>query len=104
MHQPADATSRLDRRFDERRRNNAFAWRLGGRDSRHPPPVKHYEAGTQMKDAPQRRVLCPIEFDVNSLAALDLARDLVREANGALYVLHVVSPPSPLAISASLLF
>ncbi len=62
------------------------------------------EQGKQMKEKEGRRVLCPIEFDVNSLAALDLACDLVRENSGTLYVLHAVPPYSPLAISAPLLF
>jgi nucleotide-binding universal stress UspA family protein len=39
------------------------------------------------------RILCSVDFDVNSLSALDLARDLARESGAALYVLHVV--PSP---------
>jgi universal stress protein A len=57
-----------------------------------------------MKEAQKPQVLCPIEFDVSSLAALDLACDLVRRNNGTLHVLHVVSPPSPALISAPLLF
>jgi nucleotide-binding universal stress UspA family protein len=36
------------------------------------------------------RILCPIDFDANSLAALDLARDLARLNGGTLYVLHIV--------------
>jgi nucleotide-binding universal stress UspA family protein len=39
------------------------------------------------------RILCPVDFDVNSLAALDLARDLTRLNGGMLYVLHVVPLP-----------
>jgi nucleotide-binding universal stress UspA family protein len=46
------------------------------------------------------RILCPVDFDRNSLAALDLARDLVRENGGKLYVLHVIPPPDPFVISA----
>jgi nucleotide-binding universal stress UspA family protein len=42
------------------------------------------------------RILCPVDFDVNSLSALDLARDLARGSRAALYVLHVVpSPEAP---------
>src|SRR5262249_16822707 len=42
------------------------------------------------------RILCPVDFDVNSLSALDLARDLARGSGAALYVLHVVpSPEAP---------
>jgi hypothetical protein len=36
------------------------------------------------------RILCPVDFDVNSLAALDLACNLTRHNDGTLYVLHVV--------------
>jgi universal stress protein A len=36
------------------------------------------------------RILCPVDFDVNSVAALDLARDLARRNDAMLYVLHVV--------------
>ncbi len=39
-------------------------------------------------------VLCPIDFDANSLAALDIARDNVAEA-GKLILLHVVPVPVP---------
>ncbi|MGH9773214.1 MAG: universal stress protein [Candidatus Acidiferrales bacterium] len=56
-----------------------------------------------MKTTQRVRVLCPIDFDVNSLAALDLARDLVRENGGTLYVLHVVRPPNPVVIPAPML-
>ena len=41
------------------------------------------------------RILCAIDFDVPSLAALDLARDLLRYNNGKLYLLHVVPPAVP---------
>lgn len=56
-----------------------------------------------MKTQQKTRILCPIDFDVNSLAALDRACDLVRENGGKLYVLHVIPPPSPFVISAPLL-
>jgi nucleotide-binding universal stress UspA family protein len=46
-----------------------------------------------------RTILCPIDFDVNSLAALDMARDLARDNGAILYMLHVVIPPYPLLIS-----
>src|SRR5215469_6020771 len=39
------------------------------------------------------KILCAIDFDVNSLAALDMARDLAREHEATLYVLHVVAGP-----------
>lgn len=37
-----------------------------------------------------KRILCPIDFDDNSLAALDAASGLARETDGIVYVLHVV--------------
>jgi len=37
-----------------------------------------------------KRILCPIDFDDNSLAALDAAVGLALEADGIVYVLHVV--------------
>ncbi|MGO9056966.1 MAG: universal stress protein [Candidatus Binataceae bacterium] len=37
-----------------------------------------------------KRILCPIDFDNNSLAALDAAVGLALEADGVVYVLHVV--------------
>ncbi|HLI80073.1 MAG TPA: universal stress protein [Candidatus Binataceae bacterium] len=39
---------------------------------------------------PYQRILCPIDFDDNSLAALETAADLARRADATLYVLHVV--------------
>ena len=39
---------------------------------------------------PYQRILCPIDFDDNSLAALDTAADLARRADGTVYVFHVV--------------
>ena len=41
--------------------------------------------------APQfRRILCPVDFDDNSMQALDTAANLARESNGTVFVLHVV--------------
>lgn len=37
-----------------------------------------------------QRILCPIDFDDNSIAALGTAADLARRSDGTLYVLHVV--------------
>ncbi len=39
-----------------------------------------------------KRVLCPVQFDQNSLAALAVARDIARQNSGKLIVLSVVSP------------
>jgi nucleotide-binding universal stress UspA family protein len=37
-----------------------------------------------------QRILCPIDFDDNSLAALHAAVDLARHSDGTIFVLHVV--------------
>lgn len=42
-----------------------------------------------------RRILCPIDFDDNSLAALDLACKLAAENGASLMLMHVV--PFPIA-------
>ncbi len=39
-----------------------------------------------------KRVLCPVQFDQNSNAALTIARDIVKQNHGKLIVLNVVSP------------
>jgi len=36
------------------------------------------------------RILCPVDFDDNSMQALDTAAKLARENNGTVFVLHVV--------------
>ena len=40
-----------------------------------------------------KRILCPIDFDENSMAALDIAAELARENNATLYVMHAVFTP-----------
>jgi len=40
------------------------------------------------------RILCPIDFDENSMAALNFAAQLARDHNAMLYLLHVVRAPS----------
>ncbi|MFZ2059477.1 MAG: universal stress protein, partial [Candidatus Binatus sp.] len=37
-----------------------------------------------------RRILCPVDFDDNSMQALDTAAKLARDTNGTVFVLHVV--------------
>jgi nucleotide-binding universal stress UspA family protein/predicted transcriptional regulator len=37
-----------------------------------------------------QRILCPIDFDDNSIAALNAATDLARRSDGTVFVLHVV--------------
>ncbi|HTW88460.1 MAG TPA: CBS domain-containing protein [Candidatus Binataceae bacterium] len=39
---------------------------------------------------PFKKILCPLDFDDNSLAALDVAANLARYADGVVYVMHVV--------------
>jgi nucleotide-binding universal stress UspA family protein/predicted transcriptional regulator len=39
---------------------------------------------------PFKKILCPLDFDDNSLAALDIAIQLARHTDGTVYVLHVV--------------
>lgn len=41
-----------------------------------------------------KRILCPIDFDENSMAALDCAAQLAQQHNAMLYILHVVRAPS----------
>ena len=40
-----------------------------------------------------RKILCPVDFDDNSMAALDFAADLACERNATLYIIHVVRAP-----------
>jgi universal stress protein A len=44
-----------------------------------------------------KKILCPVDFDENSIEALHFARDLAKEHDAMLYVMHVVvvPPPSP---------
>ena len=41
-----------------------------------------------------KKILCPVDFDSNSLVALRLAFDLASERNATLRLLHVVAMPS----------
>jgi len=42
------------------------------------------------------KILCPVDFDQNSLLALRLATELAQERGATLHVLHVVAmPPGP---------
>jgi universal stress protein A len=38
-----------------------------------------------------KRVLCPVQFDNNSLAALAVAKEIAKQNKGKLFVMHVVS-------------
>jgi universal stress protein A len=48
------------------------------------------------------RILCPIDFDGNSLEALRMARGIAEQNKARLYVLHVVPPGDPMVVSARL--
>jgi nucleotide-binding universal stress UspA family protein len=42
------------------------------------------------------KILCPVDFDANSLRALRTASEMARERKATLYLLHVVAlPPGP---------
>jgi nucleotide-binding universal stress UspA family protein len=50
---------------------------------------------------PFRRVLCPVDFDDNSLAALELAARIARHNDATVYALHVVPmiiPPTGMPV------
>ncbi len=43
-----------------------------------------------------KKILCPVDFDPNSLLALQLASELAQERQATLHLLHVVAmPPGP---------
>jgi nucleotide-binding universal stress UspA family protein len=43
-----------------------------------------------------RKILCPVDFDANSIRMLGQAAELARERHAKLYLLHVVpTPPGP---------
>jgi universal stress protein A len=64
------------------------------------PPVKPRSRNplglSERNQMPQifKKILCPIDFDQNSLSALRLATDLAREHRALLYVLHIVAMPA----------
>lgn len=41
-----------------------------------------------------KRILCPVDFDRNSMAALDLAATLAKQNDAALFAIHVVFVPA----------
>jgi universal stress protein A len=49
---------------------------------------------------PFSKILCPVDFDQNSLGAVSVAADLARERNATLHLLHVL----PLAIKEAFSF
>jgi nucleotide-binding universal stress UspA family protein len=43
-----------------------------------------------------QKILCPVDFDANSLLALRLASEFAQERKATLYLLHVIAmPPGP---------
>jgi universal stress protein A len=42
-----------------------------------------------------RKILCPVSFDSNSMAALEVARELAAEHDATIFLIHVV-PAAPL--------
>jgi universal stress protein A len=48
-----------------------------------------------------RKILCPVSFDANSIAAVELACELAEGKNATVYLLHVVPdvpPPTPIQL------
>jgi nucleotide-binding universal stress UspA family protein/predicted transcriptional regulator len=56
------------------------------------PPLCDAKTAKEFKamSVSYQRILCPIDFDENSLSALNAAADLARNSDGTVYVLHVV--------------
>jgi len=50
-----------------------------------------------------QKVLCPVDFDGNSLKAVRLAKRVAQREEGTVYLLHVVVPTDPLVVSAPLI-
>jgi nucleotide-binding universal stress UspA family protein/CBS domain-containing protein len=40
---------------------------------------------------PFRNILCPVDFDENSMQALEMAADIARQNDGTVFVLHIVT-------------
>jgi nucleotide-binding universal stress UspA family protein len=54
---------------------------------------------------PYRKILCPVDFDENSMAALDAAAQVARANDGIVYVFHVVPmiiPPTGMPVYVDL--
>lgn len=54
---------------------------------------------------PYRRILCPIDFDDNSLAALEVAAKMARQHDGTVYAMHIIPmilPPTGMPIYVDL--
>jgi len=54
---------------------------------------------------PYRKILCPVDFDDNSMSALEMAAEIARQSDGTVYVFHVVPmiiPPTGLPVYVDL--
>src|SRR5579863_7860247 len=40
-----------------------------------------------------RKILCPVSFDENSIATIDVACDLAQDKDATIYLIHVVPAP-----------
>ena len=50
---------------------------------------------------PYRKILCPVDFDENSMAALEAAAEIAHSNDGTVFVLHVVPmviPPTGMPV------
>ena len=51
-----------------------------------------------------KKIVCPIDFDGNSLEALAMAADLARQHDATVYVVHALGAVDPLVVSAQIAF
>ena len=51
-----------------------------------------------------KKILCPVDFDDNSVEALAMAMDLARQHEAMLFLLHAAPPVDPLVVSAPIAF
>jgi len=51
-----------------------------------------------------KRILCPVDFDDNSVKALAMAIDLARQHDAQLLLVHSAPPVDPLVVSAPIVF
>jgi nucleotide-binding universal stress UspA family protein len=58
-------------------------------------PQRQERKGNSAAIVPRfRKILCPVDFERNSLDALDVARELAQENGATLHLLHVARVPS----------
>lgn len=50
------------------------------------------------------KILCPVDFDDNSVEALAMATDLARQHDAKVFLLHAAPPVDPLVVSAPIVF